>query len=47
MRARGVWRCSLDGQKIEYYETALDAIKWVRENLKYKGCVKTAIWQFV
>tara|TARA_B100000530_G_C15920353_1_gene472907 strand:+ start:560 stop:1432 length:873 start_codon:yes stop_codon:yes gene_type:complete len=41
--SRAVWRCSLDGQKIELYETALDAIKWVRENTEYKGCVKTAI----
>ncbi len=29
--ARAVWRCSLDGKKIEYYETIRDAEKWVEE----------------
>ncbi len=30
--ARAVWRCSLDGKKIEYYETIQDAEKWILDN---------------
>ena len=38
--SRAVWRCSLDGQKIELYETLQDAREWVRENTEYKNYVK-------
>ena len=29
---RAVWRCSLDGKKLEYYKTVRDAEDWVFEN---------------
>ena len=30
--SRAVWRCSLDGKKLEYYKTLRDAEDWVFEN---------------
>ena len=30
--SRAVWRCSLDGKKLEYYKTLCDAEDWVFEN---------------
>ncbi|GIS52515.1 MAG: hypothetical protein Ct9H90mP28_2310 [Paracoccaceae bacterium] len=30
--SRAVWRCSIDGKKIEYYETMQDASQWVLDN---------------
>ena len=35
--SRKVWRCSLDGTKIERYETIRDAAKWVFETKGRKG----------
>ncbi len=41
--ARAVWRCSLDGKKIEYYETIQDAKEWVRKNTKYNKAAPNTI----
>ena len=30
--SRPVWRCSIDGKKIEYYETIKDASQWILDN---------------
>jgi len=39
MGARAVWRCSLDGKKIEYYKSVTDAEDWVFKN---KGSQNTS-----
>tara|TARA_B100001175_G_scaffold173891_1_gene147595 strand:- start:223 stop:1110 length:888 start_codon:yes stop_codon:yes gene_type:complete len=35
VNSRSVWRCSLDNERIEYYQTIKDAKEWVRKNTKY------------
>ena len=32
IRARGVWRCSIDGEKLEYYETITNGAEWIAKN---------------
>ena len=48
MRARGVWRCSLDSERLEYYHSMFYAAKWVLEckgfkNAKSLNSAKTTI----
>ena len=38
--ARAVWRCSLNGEKIEIYETLKDAAKWILDNKGNKDAWK-------
>lgn len=35
--SRAVWRCSLDGEKLEYYKTIRDAAKWLLDNKGVEG----------
>ena len=35
--SRSVWRCSLDGEKLEYYKTIRDAAKWLLDNKGVEG----------
>ena len=40
MCSRTVWRCSINGDKIEFYETLKDAAKWILDNKGNKDAWK-------
>jgi len=37
IRARGVWRCSIDGEKLEYYESITNSAEWAAKNKGIKA----------